>query len=109
VQHDHLHLLVEASSKRELSAGMRSVVIRIARYVNALLGRRGRYWADRWHGRGLRSPREVRNALVYVLANFRKHARRSESSSLGRPTWRGVNAGVRAVPADGAFTACSQG
>jgi putative transposase len=82
VQHDHLHLLVEASGKRELSAGMRSVAIRIARYVNDLLGRRGRFWADRWHGRGLRSPSEVRTALVYVLANFRKHARRSEPEGI---------------------------
>jgi REP element-mobilizing transposase RayT len=76
VQHDHLHLLVEASSKQALSAGMRSVAIRVARYVNDLLGRRGRFWADRWHGHALRSPREVRNVLAYVLANFRKHAQR---------------------------------
>jgi len=75
VQWDHLHLLVEASNARELSAGVRSVAIRIARAVNALVLRRGKFWADRWHGRSLESPREVRNALVYVLANFRKHAR----------------------------------
>jgi putative transposase len=75
VQHDHVHLIVEASNKRELSAGVRSVSIRIARYVNDLLARRGRFWADRWFGRALRSPREVRYALSYVLSNFRKHAR----------------------------------
>lgn len=75
VQWDHVHLVLEASDKQALSAGMRSVAIRIARYVNELLNRRGRFWADRWHGRTLESPREVRNALVYVLANFRKHAR----------------------------------
>jgi REP element-mobilizing transposase RayT len=74
VQSDHIHLLVEAHDKRALSSGMRGVAIRIARYVNDLLGRRGPLWADRWHGRALRTPREVRNALVYVLANFRKHA-----------------------------------
>jgi putative transposase len=74
VQHDHVHLVVEASSKRALSAGVRSVSIRIARSVNKLVFRRGRFWADRWHGRALTSPRAVRNALVYVLANFRKHA-----------------------------------
>lgn len=74
VQHDHVHLLVEAANKRALSSGMRAVAIRVARYVNDLLRRRGALWADRWHGRALRTPREVRNALVYVLANFRKHA-----------------------------------
>ena len=73
VQSNHVHLVVEASDKRALAAGMRSVAIRIARYVNQLLTRRGRLWADRWHGRALTSPRAVRNTLVYVLANFRKH------------------------------------
>jgi REP element-mobilizing transposase RayT len=75
VQRDHVHLIVEANDKRALSAGVRSVSIRIARYVNDLLLRRGRLWADRWFGRALRSPREVRYALGYVLTNFRKHAR----------------------------------
>jgi putative transposase len=75
VQRDHLHLIVEAESRRALSEGMRSLSIRVARAVNQLLLRRGRFWADRWHGRALRSPREVRNAVVYVLASFRKHTR----------------------------------
>ncbi len=75
VQYDHIHGMVEASSKAELSTGMRSLSIRIAREVNKLVGRRGRFWADRWHGRELTSPRQVRTALLYVLANFRKHAR----------------------------------
>ena len=82
VQGDHLHMLVEASTRRALSSGMRSVAIRIARYVNELLGRKGRFWSDRWHGRALHSPREVRHALVYVLANFRKHVPVSKMCSL---------------------------
>jgi hypothetical protein len=39
---------------------------------------------DRFHAHPLRTPREVRNALVYVLNNFRKHipgARRIDSRS----------------------------
>lgn len=76
VQYDHLHLVVEASSRRALSSGVRSIAIRVARYVNDLLARKGPLWADRWHGRALTSPRAVRTALVYVLANFRKHTRR---------------------------------
>jgi putative transposase len=77
VQRDHVHLIVEAADTRSLSSGVRSVAIRIARYVNDLLARRGRLWADRWHGRALRSPREVHHAMLYVLANFRKHAGRA--------------------------------
>jgi hypothetical protein len=101
VQWDHIHLIVEASDKRTLSSGIRSLAIRIARYVNDLLRRRGRLWADRWHGRELASPRQVRNALVYVLANFRKHARSrmapgvdAFSSALGFDGWRGFPAGA---------------
>jgi len=73
-QEDHLHLVVEAADKRALSSGVRSLAIRVALYVNQLLMRRGSFWADRWHGRALKTPREVRNALADVLGNFRKHA-----------------------------------
>jgi putative transposase len=73
VQGSHLHLLVEAENRAALSSGLRSLVVRIALQVNRLLMRRGSFWADRWHGRALTSPRSVRRALVYVLANFRKH------------------------------------
>jgi len=41
--------------------------------MNRLWGRRGRVFADRHHDRILRSPREVRHALRYVLNNARKH------------------------------------
>lgn len=74
VQSNHMHLIVEAADAQSLSVGMRSLMVRSARLVNQLLMRRGPFWADRWHGRALASPREVRHALLYVLANFRKHA-----------------------------------
>ncbi len=74
IQYNHMHIIVEASDKPALSSGIRSLVIRIARSVNALVGLRGRFWADRWFGRELTSPRQVRTALVYVLANYRKHS-----------------------------------
>jgi putative transposase len=73
IQGDHAHLIVEARDRRSLVEGVRGLSIRLARRVNRLLGRRGRFFADRWHGRALESPRAVRNVLVYVLANFRKH------------------------------------
>jgi len=101
VQWDHVHLVVEASDKRALSSGIASVAIRIARTVNELVRRRGRLWADRWHGRELTSPRQVRNALVYVLANFRKHAKAplragvdAFSSAARFDGWRGVTSGA---------------
>jgi putative transposase len=69
----HLHLLVEATNRRWLSAGMSGVAIRLTHAMNTLLGRRGRFWDDRWRGRTLTTPREVREALVFVLGNFRLH------------------------------------
>jgi putative transposase len=74
IQRDHLHLIVEAGDERDLSNGMRGLVARMARAVNRELGRRGPLTSDRYHARPLRTPREVRNALVYVLGNWRKHS-----------------------------------
>ncbi len=73
VQHDHVHLVVEADDATSLSRGIQGLAIRVAKSVNRVLGRRGRVWADRFHARDLTSPRAVRNALVYVLQNHRKH------------------------------------
>jgi REP element-mobilizing transposase RayT len=105
VQRDHVHLLVEARDARALSSGVRSVAIRIARYVNELLSRRGPFWAERWHGRSLGTPREVRNALLYVLANFRQHARRPLRAGLDPYSsaewfdgWRGWQPASGAAP-----------
>lgn len=76
VQDDHLHALVEADCKKSLGCGIKSLVARITKRVKKTLGiRRVKMWADRYHRRDLTSPRQVRNALVYVLANFKKHLR----------------------------------
>lgn len=74
LQRDHVHLLVEADGPAALARGMISIGARLARAVNRVFRRRGAVLADRFHHRVLRTPREVRNALGYVLLNFRKHA-----------------------------------
>jgi hypothetical protein len=76
LQTTHAHLLIEATDARALGRGMMAVGARIARALNRTFGRRGRVLADRFHSRILRTPREVRNALAYVLLNARRHARR---------------------------------
>jgi putative transposase len=73
VQQDHIHLIVEANDRVTLSRGMAGLSIRLARAINQACARQGNVWSDRYHARALRSPREVRNGLVYVLLNFRKH------------------------------------
>ncbi len=79
VQHDHVHLIVEAHDKAILSSGLRGLSIRAARALNRAAARSGPVWADRYHSRELPTPREVRHALCYVLHNSRKHGRQTPS------------------------------
>jgi hypothetical protein len=66
-------LIAEAGDREALSRGMQGLLIRIARALNALWKRSGSVFADRFHARAVRTPREVRAALVYVLQNARRH------------------------------------
>jgi hypothetical protein len=56
-----------------LSRGMQGLVARLAKAVNRAMRRRGPVFADHYHAHELRTPTEVRNALVYVLNNWKKH------------------------------------
>ena len=103
IQTDHLHLLVEANGPTGFERGVRGLAIRIARLINRLCGRRGAVWADRYHARLLRTPREVRNALVYVLNNFKKHLRTAcgldpYSSALWFTGWQALRASDEGSP-----------
>lgn len=74
LQQDHVHLICEPEDEAALSTGMRRIAIRCALRSNALFGRaKGKWWGDRYHRHDLKTPREVRNALVYVLMNAKKH------------------------------------
>jgi REP element-mobilizing transposase RayT len=78
IQHDHLHLLVEAESAEALALGMQGFLISAARRVNTALRvggrrRRGAVFADRYHVVVIRSPRQARHVLAYIMCNWRKH------------------------------------
>ncbi len=91
VQDDHLHLMAEARPEeapagsvppvadarrrgtRVVTSRMRGFGVRLARRLNKLFRRRGQLIAERYHARVLRTPRQVRNAYVYLLGNRRKH------------------------------------
>src|SRR5690606_21787361 len=77
---NHLHLLVEAANNAALSRGMKGLLVRMARGLNRLIGRKGTVFTDRYHAHVLRSPTEARNAVRYVLTNTHVHAARR-----GRP------------------------
>jgi REP element-mobilizing transposase RayT len=73
LQGDHAHLIVEAHGKEALARGMKSIAARLARALNRISGRSGPVLDSRYHHRSLRTPREVRRALAYVLLNARRH------------------------------------
>jgi len=103
VQANHIHFIVEAEDTRALSRGMQGLAVRIARAVNLWLGRRGRVFAERYHARALTRPRTVREALVYVLANWKHHqtdARGVDPCSSGPwfDGWRSPRARWRSPP-----------
>jgi REP element-mobilizing transposase RayT len=76
VQADHVHLIVEADDKDALARGMKSFSVRCNRLLNTALRRkRGPVWGDRYHRRDLTNARQVRNALVYCVQNWKKHQR----------------------------------
>lgn len=79
IQYNHVHLIVEATSKDALSSGMKAFLISCAKRINGAMlqrtgtRRRGSVFVDRYHSNPLTNPREVRNAIAYVLNNFRRH------------------------------------
>ena len=75
VQGNHIHLLVEARSKRALARGMQGLSVRIARSLNRMMARRGRVLGDRYHSRVLRTPSEVKNVVHYLRTNANHHYR----------------------------------
>jgi REP element-mobilizing transposase RayT len=94
VQANHLHLIVEAASAKALSRAVKGLLVSIAKRLNAIAGRKGRVFADRYHTTMLGTPRQVRNALAYTLLNFRKHGEAKPnqrldpySSAFALPDW----------------------
>ncbi len=73
IQSTHVHLIIEADDRVALARGMQGFQIACARRFNALRGRRGTLFSDRYHPVALESPGQVRNALGYVLTNWRRH------------------------------------
>lgn len=71
---NHIHCITEAHGAETLARGMQGFEVRLARRLNSAMKRRGKLFAQRYHARQLRTPREVRHALRYVLLNRKHHA-----------------------------------
>ena len=59
---------------------MRALLIRIAKSLNALMGKRGSLFADRYHETIVTSRSHMRAMVRYVLGNHAKHMRQ-----IGKP------------------------
>jgi REP element-mobilizing transposase RayT len=87
LQRDRIHLVCEAETRDGMLRGMRSFEISAAKHLNRELTprghkrRRGRVFSDRYHVDVIDSVARTRNALSYVLNNWRKH--RQDRSTRG--------------------------
>jgi REP element-mobilizing transposase RayT len=87
IQRDHMHMIVESDGRGSLTSGMRALTIRLAKAVNKRLDRHGKVFGDRYHARPLRTPYEVRKALIYVLHNHKKHGYTHLIDTLSSAPW----------------------
>jgi REP element-mobilizing transposase RayT len=92
IQHNHVHLIVEASDKHALASGMQGFQISAAKHLNAAISkgrpgprRRGTVFPDRYHAEIITSPTQARHAISYTLNNFRKHG---EDQRTPVSTWK---------------------
>lgn len=75
MQTNHIHLIVEAESNELLTRGMRSLTITFAKGL-----KKGKVQLERYHLHVLRTLRETKNAVLYVLFNQQKHENAKQST-----------------------------
>ena len=73
IQRNHFHFIVEAADKGALTRGMQSLVIRLAKAINHAWHRDGKLFAHRYSAKQITTGRYARNAIAYVLNNWRRH------------------------------------
>ena len=67
---------LETKDRDMIRRGIAGLAISFARRLNKLLRRKGKVWEERHHRRDLVTPTDVRNTLVYIFQNFRRHGTR---------------------------------
>jgi len=78
LQSNHLHMIVEATTRRQLANGLRSLGGSFGKYLRRRKGGTGAIFHGRYHLRVITSARQMRNTLRYVLLNHAKHQRMIE-------------------------------
>src|SRR5438128_555818 len=67
VQGNHIHYVVESADSGDLSRAIQGLNVRIAKWLNRLMGRRGKVFADRFHSKVIRTLKHAYRALQYVV------------------------------------------
>ncbi len=73
VESNHAHLFAESGDNRDLRSGMASFGSSFGKSVRRLSGGKGSVFNGRYHLQVLKSPRQTKNAMAYVLLNHSKH------------------------------------
>jgi putative transposase len=83
IQGNHIHLMCEASDNKALARGVQGWAVRVARGLNGKLHRKGSVFEDRYHFTVIRTPKQCRATLCYVLQNARRHGERLDPAFNG--------------------------
>jgi REP element-mobilizing transposase RayT len=70
---NHVHFVVEAPDEKALGRAMKGLLVRLAKGLNKLWGRKGSVFERRFDSVVVSTMRQVHRALRYVLLNARKH------------------------------------
>ena len=85
IQRNHIHLIVEAANKQALRRGMQRLAIRAARALNNAFDRVGKVFAFRYEAKQIKSADYARNAIAYVLNNWRRHKQDVYTGEMSMP------------------------
>jgi putative transposase len=70
---NHAHLFAESDGNHQLRSGMASFGSCFGKAARRVTGGKGSVFQGRYHLQVLKSPRQTKNAMAYVLLNHSKH------------------------------------
>lgn len=82
LEYNHVHLLVETNDHRILHAGMQALGISFSKAINKVKSLKGHVYKHRYHQRKIGSARELKNVLLYIFNNGKKHKRTNKRIDL---------------------------
>ena len=85
---NHIHLICEAENNAALAEGIKAWSVRVTKAINGYCKARGQkregsVFEDRYDMRIIKTPRDCRARLLYVMQNARRHGLRIDSTMNG--------------------------